>query len=493
MEKNNKVGLFESASNINKFICVIPSVILVLSAMLKGNREELIRLSIMTFVLIAVVYLSQKFSDSDKIKSLVPTISIVIFYSVQCVYNDGLPHYLSVMIATVLMSALYFDVSILKCHIVMMNLIILVVAFMTGFNLVGDGYPVNSTVMELCALLIVQVTGYLIVKSVSELLNKAMSDRDSATSTSSKLLTTFNVLENSVEVLSKTFKDMSGVSSGVTNGSSVVSDNIKTLDSNLKSQISCLEYVSKCLALVKTDVEESFELSTSVDQLGVSLDDMTDVSRDKVVNLMNNIDIMYNSSSKAKESVVEFSGTMEAFKETIKSVNNIAKQTNLLALNASIESEKAGEYGKSFGVVATEIRKLSLEVADTTKSIEDLLNQGALRLNSIISDVNKSLSVTEEGKCLSEEVRDSFFSMDNVIHTMSDKIKEEHKLLDTVNEQVTKVVKTFDKVNSLTDISNVSLKKVSDVQTQQGELINSLSNNLKSMDKEIHSLNEVLS
>ena len=59
--------------------------------------------------------------------------------------------------------------------------------------------------------------------------------------------------------------------------------------------------------------------------------------------------------------------------EVINIINNISKQTQLLALNASIEAARAGNEGKGFSIVASEISKLALETENATKSITRLM------------------------------------------------------------------------------------------------------------------------
>jgi methyl-accepting chemotaxis protein len=85
--------------------------------------------------------------------------------------------------------------------------------------------------------------------------------------------------------------------------------------------------------------------------------------------------------------------------QVITTITKIADRTNLLSLNAAIEAEKAGEYGRGFSVVATEIRRLADQTAVATDEIEQMVKEmqaavttGVMGMNKFSEDVRQGVA-----------------------------------------------------------------------------------------------------
>lgn len=96
--------------------------------------------------------------------------------------------------------------------------------------------------------------------------------------------------------------------------------------------------------------------------------------------LSDNVNEIIDKVEKTEININESSKVLELIK-------SISKQVNMLGLNASIEAAKAGDNGKGFSVVATEMRKLSQLSGEASKQISSYLDD----MKNNIASITKSM------------------------------------------------------------------------------------------------------
>jgi methyl-accepting chemotaxis protein WspA len=109
--------------------------------------------------------------------------------------------------------------------------------------------------------------------------------------------------------------------------------------------------------------------------------------------------------SAIREKTSEISGIVTA-------ISKVADRTNLLSLNASIEAEKAGEYGLGFSVVAQEIRRLADQTAVAALEIEHMVGDVLVTVSEGLRDIQR---FTEEVTRVAGETRNVQAPLERII------------------------------------------------------------------------------
>lgn len=187
------------------------------------------------------------------------------------------------------------------------------------------------------------------------------------------------------------------------------------------------------------------------------------VTKDLSLNLIKSKNQNESIIASINESLNTLIKVAESFSE-LKTINDvissISDQTNLLALNASIESAKAGVNGRSFSVIASEIRKLADYSSENAKMIYSITKKSSKFLeNAISSGKNVHNAVTDQIKVSNNSINDleiqkenldlQFIEIQNLLYDLEDLRSSVLTLSDNTIEQKDEIESLTKSIESL--------------------------------------------
>ncbi len=124
-------------------------------------------------------------------------------------------------------------------------------------------------------------------------------------------------------------------------------------------------------------------------------------------------------------------------------IEDIASQTGLLALNAAILAAQAGQHGRSFAVVASEIRSLSNRTFLSTKEIVDVITSVQSESSSSVKMAHAGMDAVKQGITLIERVKnalesiyDTSLASTEMSHIIHKETSAEVLVIDSINESI---------------------------------------------------------
>lgn len=190
--------------------------------------------------------------------------------------------------------------------------------------------------------------------------------------------------------------------------------------------------------------------------------------------------------SYATDSIQKLGKRSEEIGGIITVITNIAEQTNLLALNAAIEAARAGEHGKGFAVVASEVRALAeqsklasgqitslitdiqAETSVTVRTMESnllaveeqvtIINKGGTALKEIVEKVVETEHGVEQMKSAFTHVNTNSLNVQQAIHDISTIIEDSaaatEEVAATSEEQYATITEITDRSDELAKIAD---------------------------------------
>jgi len=174
--------------------------------------------------------------------------------------------------------------------------------------------------------------------------------------------------------------------------------------------------VKEIVATMEDNNELSENISTKIkDVSSVASKTSSDVT-DGVNSLARNVEKLheiFDANQHTIEGIKSLGDKIENIWDIVTLINSVADQAKIIAFNAELEASSAGEAGKNFHIVATEIRRLADGIIDGTKEIKERINEIQQSSDSLILASESGTEKINEGCESAKELEEKFSSIKN--------------------------------------------------------------------------------
>jgi methyl-accepting chemotaxis protein len=257
-----------------------------------------------------------------------------------------------------------------------------------------------------------------------------------------------------VDALTKDFEvNVLGVAQTVTNAANGMRGTAQAMSADAGNALEQSQTVAlaseRAAANVQTAATAAGELSGTIAEIGRQIAEASRVAAEAM-----------SEGEHTDATVQALSGSAERIGEVVSLIRGIAAKTNLLALNATIEAARAGDAGKSFAVVAAEVKTLAAQTAKSTGHI-------AVEITAIRDATEKAI-VAIQGICT------TVASVNTISSSIAAAVEQQNattrEIARNVLEAAADTKKVSETIRQMNELSKASGKTASLVLTSASEL-----------------------
>lgn len=235
-------------------------------------------------------------------------------------------------------------------------------------------------------------------------------------------------------------------STEISNSAAKLSDSIELNKMTIDSQHMETDMVATAVTEMSASIEEVASNAQLTSDSATQANDEVNHSKQVVGRTMDAIHCLASDVKQAGEVIRKLNEDSDKISSVVSVISGIAEQTNLLALNAAIEAARAGEQGRGFAVVADEVRTLANRTHDSTREIQDMIEQLQAGASRAVEVMEKSRQQAESSVERGEEAVNSLSAISDAVAIINDMsaqiavaVKEQNAVAQEVSQNVVNI------------------------------------------------------
>ncbi len=179
---------------------------------------------------------------------------------------------------------------------------------------------------------------------------------------------------------------------------------------------------------------------------------------------------------------------IRGIQQSMGKIVSIAEQTNLLAINASIEAARAGTEGKSFAVVAAQVKQLAEEIKSLAGEVDSGVNEVEGRANELSESISVSKQTLGQNAGILAQTEGSFekittaaegavtvqADISGVIQVSQQELQALRLFFEKINGQYQEVVKHIESASHLGTTKSAMFEDIDNMISQIPPLVSEL-------------------
>jgi methyl-accepting chemotaxis protein len=222
----------------------------------------------------------------------------------------------------------------------------------------------------------------------------ALSEAESASRALSEIaedLKNSTDISKSAEEVASAAEELSAAVQEITRASTQIMVAVEQIRKGAQNQAAATAQSAAAISQIEKGIQLSERLSNTAMDKSRTMSQLVDQNKQAVTGLIGGVGNSLEATKDSLRQVKELENVARRIDKIVDAITTVSIQTNMLAVNGAVEAARAGDFGKGFVVVSTDIRNLAHDSAENADRIKDMVKSIQDQIRTVGRDLDEIL------------------------------------------------------------------------------------------------------